>query len=141
MFEVVIKKIVKVGKGNQLCQFNPEILQYLIVCCSAGTLIKQNLEIIYNILENENILKGILFIEKRHGQYQMCLEILKFKADPLQVPFIYHRYILKLLILLIQELGSAGNALKNRLKEYISLEFIFSFLGEPDIYTNTGVLA
>ncbi len=33
-----------------------------------------------------------------------------------------------------------GTKVRNRLKQYLSLEFIFKFLSLPDIYSHEGVL-
>jgi hypothetical protein len=56
------------------------------------------------------------------------------------VPYIYHKELLKFLTFLIVRLEAAGNQLKNRLKQYISVEQLLELLALPDIYSNTGVL-
>lgn len=79
-------------------------------------------------------------MEKKDEQYHLCLEIVKFKAEPLHVPFIYHKEVIRLLTFLIVKLEAAGNPLRNRLKHYISTEKILELLALPDIYSCTGLL-
>ena len=120
-FESIINKIVREGKGNENSEYNPDYIEFLFACCySKKTLIKRNLEMINKILEKETIFRRLLFMEAKGGQYQLSLDILKFKSEPLQVPFIYHKEIIKFLTFLIVELEAAGNQLKNRLKQYIT---------------------
>jgi hypothetical protein len=79
-------------------------------------------------------------MNEKNGLYTLCLDSIKFKNEPLQVPFIYHAEILRFLSFIIIELESAGNQLKLRLKEFISIDTILQLLAAPDIYTNIGLL-
>jgi hypothetical protein len=63
----------------------------------------------------------------------------KIKADPLQVPFIYHSRILELVNLFIAELDSVSMSLKQRLESMFTMEYLFELMGEMDIYSNTGI--
>lgn len=42
--------------------------------------------------------------------------------------------------MLIQNLESFGTQMRNRLKQYLSIEDLFRLLSLPDIYTHNGVL-
>jgi len=79
-------------------------------------------------------------MERKDQQNLLCLEVVKFKSEPLQVPFIYHKELFKFLTFLIVKLEAAGNQLRNRLKQYITTDQLLQLLALPDIYTNTGVL-
>ena len=77
---------------------------------------------INKILERESLFRKLLFMERKDQQNLLCLEVVKFKNEPLQVPFIYHKELFKFLTFLIVKLEAAGNQLRNRLKKYITTD-------------------
>ena len=93
------------------------------------------------MLLKENILKRMLYMEEKEDrQGRMCLDFLKFRADPLQVPYIYHQAVLSLVVYLIHNLETSGSFLKNKLKQQLSIDYLFRLMAEPDIYNSTGVV-
>lgn len=46
---------------------------------------------INKILEKDSLFRRLLFMEKKDEKYYLCLEVVKFKSEPLHVPFIYHK--------------------------------------------------
>lgn len=68
-------------------------------------------------MEKENIFKKIFFAEedKTTKKFTFCLDMFKIKSDPVQIPFIYHARILKLMNLFISELDSISTSLKQRI--------------------------
>jgi len=101
---------------------------------------KQNLSLIYKSIEKEVILKKFLFIEEGGGRIQLSLDVSKYRNDPIQIPYLYHKKVFKLINILIQSLEYSGNILKNRIKGYISMDDIFKIMALPDIYSHTGIV-
>lgn len=80
-FEAVLGKIVKDGKGNENCEFNPEYIEFLYICCwSKKEVVKRNLEMINKLLEKDALFRRLLFMEKKDEQYHLCLDVVKFKS-------------------------------------------------------------
>jgi hypothetical protein len=65
----------------------------------------------------------------------------KFKSNPVQVPFIYHAKILRLMNLFIAELDSVSTSLKNRIESMFNVEYLIGLMSEGDIYSHFGLRA
>lgn len=49
----------------------------------------------------------------------------KLKTDPVQIPFIYHSIILKIINMFISELDFISSSLKNRIESMFQLDYLF----------------
>ena len=65
----------------------------------------------------------------------------KIRSDPVQIPFLYHCRILKIMNLFIKELDSVSTSLKNRLQAMFSMDYLFELMTDIDIYSNSGIKA
>ncbi len=52
----------------------------------------------------------------------------KFKPDPVQVPYIYHAKIMKLMNLFVKELDSVSTSLKNRIEAMFGVEYLIGLM-------------
>jgi hypothetical protein len=61
---------------------------------------KTNIEMLFKHIFKESIFRRLCFIDEKTNE--MCLDGLKFRLEPLQVPFIYHTKLLKIINIMIE---------------------------------------
>ena len=101
--------------------------------------IKRNIVFVHALLEKEDVFRAILFLE-RGGEGQLALDCRYFREQPLRLPLLYHKQMLRLICIMIQHLEYLGTRIRNRLKVYLPLEEIFRLLSLPDIYSHSGII-
>ena len=89
------------------------------------------------MVEKDNIIKKLLFLD---GRNKLNLNPAAFKTNPLQVPVLYHKNLLKLFCLLFQYLEYSGSIIKHKIKDSINIEELLRILALPDIYSHRGTV-
>lgn len=74
--------------------------------------------LIYKVIEKDNIIRKILFL---NASGKLNLDPAAFRTNPLQVPVLYHKNLLRLICLLFQYLEYSGSVIKHKIKDSINI--------------------
>ena len=66
----------------------------------------------------------------------------RFKIDPCQVPFLYHRTLIRLVLIILEGASeTVKKGLRYKIGQFLSLKYLLQVLALPDVFSNMGIEA